>query len=117
EFFSNPGRGINVTQSFPESMDFKGHNEPVRIECDIYDLVVEGRIPDEIDGVWYRSVPDPQYPPMLGDDIFISGDGMVSSFRFENGHVDFSMRYVMTERLKNDRAARRSLHGVYRNPF
>lgn len=29
---------------------------------------------------------------MLGNDTFLSGDGMVSVFRFENGHVDFRMR-------------------------
>ncbi|MDC0598342.1 carotenoid oxygenase family protein [Gammaproteobacteria bacterium] len=106
-----------MTTPFPQSMDFAGHNEPVRIECDIFDLVVEGEIPAEINGCWYRSIPDPQYPPLPGTDVFISGDGMVSVFNFENGHVDFKMKYVMTERLKNDRAARRSLYGVYRNPF
>ena len=98
-------------------MDFAGHNEPMRIECDIYDLVVEGEIPKEIHGVWYRSVPDPQYPPLPGDDVFISGDGMVNAMFFEDGHVDYKLRYVMTERLKNDRTARRSLYGKYRNPL
>src|SRR3984957_7398298 len=102
---------------FPNTMDFAGWNAPSRIECDIYDLVTEGKVPEEINGSWYRSIPDPQYSPMLGDDTFLSGDGMVSLFRFENGHVDFKMRYVKTERWKAERAARRSLYGKYRNPF
>ncbi len=106
-----------MTQPFPATMDFAGHNAPARIECDIYDLVVEGAIPAEIQGTWFRSTPDPQYPPMLGDDTFLSGDGMVSAFRFADGHVDYGMRYVQTERWKNERAARRSLHGLYRNPY
>ncbi|HKJ74219.1 MAG TPA: carotenoid oxygenase family protein [Alphaproteobacteria bacterium] len=106
-----------MTTSFPKSFDFAGFNEPVRMECDIYDLVIEGNLPDEIDGSFYRLTPDPQYPPRLGDDTFLSGDGMISLFRFENGHVDMKMRYVMTERLKDDRAARKSLHGAYRNPL
>lgn len=107
-----------MTHPFPHSMDFAGHNEPMRVECDIYDLeVIEGQIPAEIRGTWFRSVPDPQYPPAPGDDVFISGDGMVNALSFENGHADFRMRYVMTERLKNDRAARRSLYGKYRNPL
>jgi carotenoid cleavage dioxygenase len=106
-----------MTGPFPNTPDFVGYNEPMRMECDIYDLVVEGTIPEEIRGAWYRSVPDPQYPPMLGYDVFISGDGMVSGFYFANGHVDFKMRYVMTQRLLDDRAARRSLHGRYRNPY
>ena len=106
-----------MTTAFPASPDFSGHNAPARIECDIYDLVVEGTVPAELNGSWYRSVPDPQYPPRMGDDTYLSGDGMVRLFRFENGHVDFKMRYVQTERWKNERAARRSLYGLYRNPY
>jgi len=106
-----------MAKPFPNTMDFGGWNAPSRIECDIYDLVVEGKLPEEINGNWYRSIPDPQYSPMLGDDTYLSGDGMVSLFRFENGHVDFKMRYVKTERWKNERAARRSLYGLYRNPY
>jgi carotenoid cleavage dioxygenase-like enzyme len=106
-----------MTTPFPATPDFSGHNAPVRIECDLFDLEVIGTIPDEIHGTWFRSVPDPQFPPMLGDDTYLSGDGMVSAFRFEKGHVDYSIRYVQTERWKNERAARRSLHGLYRNPY
>ena len=106
-----------MTKAFPQTMDFAGYNAPSRLECDVWDLVVEGEIPEEIEGTWYRSIPDPPYPPLLGDDTFISGDGMVSSFRFENGHVDFKMRYVQTDRYKAQKAARRGLYGKYRNPY
>jgi carotenoid cleavage dioxygenase-like enzyme len=106
-----------MTTPFPATQDFSGHNAPSRVECDIFDLVVEGTLPAEFNGNWYRSIPDPQYPPRLGDDTYLSGDGMVSLFHFENGHVDFKMRYVQTERWKSERAARRSLHGLYRNPY
>lgn len=106
-----------MTRPFPTTVDFSGYNAPSRIEADIYDLVVDGEIPAEIHGRWYRATPDPQYPPLHGDDTYLSGDGMVSMFAFEDGHVDFKSRYVMTERLKNDRNARRSLYGRYRNPY
>src|ERR1041384_8662777 len=90
---------------------------PIWIEADIYDLIVEGEIPREIEGRWYRATPDHQYPPSYAEDTYISGDGMISMFRIEDGHVDYKSRYVMTERLKNDRKARRSLYGRYRNPY
>jgi carotenoid cleavage dioxygenase len=106
-----------MTRPFPQTMDFSGYNAPSRIEADIYDLVIEGEIPAEINGRWYRATPDPQYPPHYEEDTYLSGDGMVSMFAFEDGHVDFKSRYVMTERLKNDRKARRSLYGRYRNPY
>ncbi len=106
-----------MTTAFPQTMDFTGHNMPSRVECDVYDLVVSGTIPAEIGGTWFRMTADPQYPPMLGHDTYLSGDGMISAFRFENGHVDLKQRYVQTERLRSERAARRSLYGLYRNPF
>jgi len=106
-----------MTISFPDSMDFSGFNAPSRVECDVYDLVIEGQVPAEINGAWYQTVPDPQYPPMLGQDTYLSGDGMLRMLRFENGHVDLKQRYIQTERFKNERRARRSLYGLYRNPY
>jgi carotenoid cleavage dioxygenase-like enzyme len=106
-----------MTQPFPQDMDFGGYNAPSRVECEVYDLVVEGRLPEEIAGTWYQSVPDPQYPPMLGTDTFISGDGMVRMLSFAHGHVDLRQRYIRSERWQNERRARRSLYGRYRNPY
>jgi carotenoid cleavage dioxygenase-like enzyme len=105
-----------MTTEFPNSFDFAGYNAPSRVECEIHDLVVEGELPSEIAGSWYRSIPDPQYPPLLGHDTYLSGDGMVSVFEIKNGRVDFKQRYVQTDRLKAERKARRSLFGLYRNP-
>ena len=102
---------------FPNSMDFTGFNAPSRIECEVYDLVVEGQLPADLNGSWYQTVPDPQFPPMLGHDTYLSGDGMMRMFRFENGHVDLKQRYIQTERFKNERRARRGLYGLYRNPY
>jgi carotenoid cleavage dioxygenase len=98
-------------------MDFSGYNAPSRIECDVYDLVVEGKVPEEINGTWYQTVPDPEYPPLLGNDTYLSGDCMMRMLRFENGHVDLKQRYVQSQRLQEERRARRSLYGLYRNPY
>lgn len=106
-----------MTAAFPSTPGFTGYNAPVRIEADIHDLVVEGELPRSIKGSWYRMTPDPQYPPLLGDDFYISGDGMISRFRFEDGHVDFRSRYVRTERFLAERKARRALFGAYRNRY
>ena len=102
---------------FPKTMAFAGYNAPSRVEADIFDLEIEGELPAGLKGVWYRMTPDPQFAPRLGDDFFISGDGMISAFRFEDGHVDYKSRYVRTERFLAERAARRALYGAYRNRF
>lgn len=106
-----------MTAPFPSTATFTGFNEPCRIEADVFDLEVEGELPSELDGTFYRCGPDPGYPPRLGDDININGDGMVMMFRFAGGHVDLKSRYVRTEKLDRERAARRALFGAYRNPF
>ncbi|MDQ0456767.1 carotenoid oxygenase family protein [Rhizobium paknamense] len=107
-----------MTTPFPRIPEFTGAlYTPARFEGEVFDLEVEGKVPEEIDGTFFQVAPDPQYPPMLGTDMFFNGDGAISAFRFKKGHVDFQRRYVMTERLKAQRAARASLHGVYRNPY
>jgi carotenoid cleavage dioxygenase len=88
--------------------------QPMRFEADVFECEVEGEIPPELDGAYYRTGADRQYPS-LEEDIILNGDGLASMFRFENGHVSFRSRYVQTERLKREREARRRLYGHYRN--
>ncbi len=104
--------------TFPKTPAFSGFNTPVRTEVDLFDLeVTEGAIPADLRGTFYRCGPDPQFPPKLGDDIYLNGDGQVTMFRFADGHVDLRTRYVRTEKFVAERAARRALFGAYRNPF
>jgi carotenoid cleavage dioxygenase len=103
--------------AFPESIHFIGTNTPRRVEMSVRNLEVEGEIPAEIDGAFFRAVPDNAHAPMFEDDIALNADGMISRFHFVNGAVDFDIRYVETERYKAEREARRALFGRYRNPF
>jgi carotenoid cleavage dioxygenase-like enzyme len=103
--------------SFPDTIHFTGLNTPVRIEWSAHDLDVIGDIPREIDGAFFRAVPDPAYPPKFKDEIVLSGDGMISKFGIRDGRVNFAIRYVETARYKAEKAAGRSLFGKYRNPF
>lgn len=102
---------------FPDSITFNKFFKPVRIEADVFDLEVEGTIPAVLQGAFYRLGADAQYPPHLGSDIYLNGDGMMTMVRLENGHADLRTRFIRTERFKAERAARRSLYGRYRNPY
>jgi len=90
-----------------------------RAEMELIDCEVEGALPADLDGAFYRVGPDAQYPkqPKYVHDIGFDGEGHASMFRFKDGHVDFRSRWVRTQRWKAQRAARRSLFGMYRNPF
>lgn len=103
--------------NFPETIHFTGLNAPVRLEWSAHDLDVVGEIPREIDGAFFRAVPDPAYPPKFEDEIVLSGDGMISKFAIRDGKVNFAIRYVETARYKAEKAAGRAVFGKYRNPF
>lgn len=102
---------------FPDTPTFQGINAPSRIEVDLHDLEVEGEIPVELNGAFYRIAPDHQFPPRFPDEVPFNADGTISMFRFEQGRVHLKHRYVQTERFKAERAAGRALYGKYRNPF
>jgi carotenoid cleavage dioxygenase-like enzyme len=100
---------------FPDSPMFAGVNAPSRIEADVTDLEVEGELPPELDGAFYRVAADHQFPPRFANDVPFNGDGMVSMFRIQDGRVHLKSRYVHTDRFKAERAAGRTLFGRYRN--
>lgn len=103
--------------AFPQTIHFIGSNVPRRMEVAIRDLDVEGTIPAEIDGAFFRAVPDNAHAPLFEDDIALNADGMISRFDLRGGAVDFDIRYVHTDRYMAERDARRALFGRYRNPF
>ena len=102
---------------FPGEGFFSGWGEPMRTESDLRDLeVIQGQVPEDLNGVLYRCGPETQYPPMVGGpELYFNGEGMVHMFRFSGGHVDYRNRYVRNERFLAQAAARRSLFGRYRN--
>jgi carotenoid cleavage dioxygenase-like enzyme len=95
---------------------FRGPFAPVRAEMDIADCEVEGKLPADLAGTFYRVGPDFQYPPKLPN-IPFDGEGHVGMFRFANGQVHYKSRYIRTQRFKAQAAAHESLFGTYRNPY
>ncbi len=105
-------------RGFPDLPEFTGLNTPIGEEYDLETLPVEGRIPHEIAGTFFRAIPDPAFPPYVADGAaVIAGDGMVSALRFAAGKVSFAIRYVKTERHAAELQAGHALFGKYRNPF
>ena len=102
---------------FPNSPSYTGAFAPVRVEADVGDLEIEGDVPADLDGAFYRVQPDPKFPPLLGDDIAFNGDGMISMFRFRNGRVDFKQRWCHTDKWELEEKAGKALFGAYRNPL
>lgn len=102
---------------FPQNGFFTGPEAPCRFEAEVFNCTVRGAIPKEIDGTYYRVMPDAIWGPLYADDVFINGDGCINALRLHNGHADFKSRYVRTEKFCIERAARQSVYGKYRNRY
>ncbi|MQP68485.1 lignostilbene alpha-beta-dioxygenase [Niveispirillum sp. SYP-B3756] len=103
---------------FPNTPSFTGFFAPSGVEADVNHLpVLDGAVPADLDGSFYRVAPDPQFPPLAGDDIWFNGDGMVTRFRFKDGNVALQQRWVRTDKFTLERQAGRALFGAYRNPL
>jgi carotenoid cleavage dioxygenase-like enzyme len=89
--------------------------ELFRVEMDVTDCEVEGKIPADLNGAFYRTGPDAQYPLAKGN-IPFDGEGHVSMFRIKDGHVSFKSRFVRNERYVAQEKAGRILMPMYRNP-
>ena len=107
-------------------VDFRGHplfkaggfSAPTRFDADISECEVEGNIPADLKGTFYRMACDFQYRPPENEWLTgFNGDGHVSAITFKDGRARFKSRYVLTPRLLVEREARRRLFGVYRNPY
>jgi carotenoid cleavage dioxygenase-like enzyme len=95
-------------QPWPETEFLKGYYEPLTTECTAPDLVIEGEIPKELTGTFYRNGPNPQVPPK-NDYHFFTGDGMVHAFTFDNGKVSHMNRWARTARFKIEQSTGESL--------
>lgn len=102
---------------FPDTPTFTGYNTPTLKEIHASNLEVVGDIPADLRGAYYRCGPDPRFPPLLGDDIYVNGDGMIGQFRIRDGRASYRCRYVRTEKFVTEERAGRALFGAYRNPF
>jgi carotenoid cleavage dioxygenase len=81
-----------------------GPYAPVYDEVVATDLPVIGQIPPDLEGVYARTGPNPQYEP-VGRYHWFDGDGMVHAIEFANGKATYRNRWVSTRALTRERDA------------
>jgi carotenoid cleavage dioxygenase-like enzyme len=106
-----------MAKAFFDHPYLSGHHQPVRFEADAPDLIVEGEIPRDLAGVFYRNGPEPLYPTREGEYHWFDGDGMIYVFHFEDGKVSMRNRWARTEKFLMERAAGKRLFGMFGNPM
>lgn len=93
---------------WPDHFFLKDDFAPVHEEITAEKLTVVGKIPAELDGMFLRNGPNPQFPP-LGNYHWFDGDGMVHGVRFQEGRASYRNRYVRTAGWKKEHAAGKAL--------
>lgn len=106
-----------MTKSFFDHPYLSGHHQPVRFESTAPDLIIEGEIPADLAGVFYRNGPEPLYPTREGDYHWFDGDGMIYAFHIADGRASMLNRWAKTEKFKLERAAGKRLFGMFGNPM
>jgi len=85
---------------------------PVADESVLEDLPVEGKIPEDLNGVYLRNGPNPMFEPK-GSYHYFDGDGMVHAAQFRNGKVTYRNKYVRTaDWLKNKESGEENFWSV-----
>ncbi|WP_306360351.1 carotenoid oxygenase family protein [Nocardia sp. CC227C] len=83
----------------------EGPYAPTAEEVTATDLpVLAGELPADLDGVYVRNGPNPQFAP-LGRYHWFDGDGMLHAVHFDGGKATYRNRYVRTREFEAERAA------------
>src|SRR5215212_4790103 len=93
----------------------QGNFSPVREEITADNLTVIGKLPPEMDGMFVRNGPNPQFPPIKNYHVF-EGDGMLHGVHIREGRASYRNRYIRTPYWKAENAAGRALYGSFLDP-
>lgn len=88
---------------------------PVQTEVTVDALPILGELPAELNGMFVRNGPNPQFPP-LGRYHWFDGDGMLHGVHIQDGKASYRNRYIQTQGFEQERQAGRSLFGGLLEP-
>lgn len=97
-----------MTQPYPDHPQLRGNYAPLRMECDMQDVIITGEMPRDLNISYYRNGPDPQFTPR-GPYHWFGGDGMLHMFNIADGQVSYRNRWVQTTKWQMEREAGEAL--------
>jgi carotenoid cleavage dioxygenase-like enzyme len=81
-----------------------GEFAPTHEELTLADLEVVGEIPEDLNGVYVRNGPNPQFEPK-GRYHWFDGDGMVHAVHISDGRAVYRNRWIRTDGFRREREA------------
>ena len=104
-----------MAKMFPQHPNLVGGFAPIQMECDAPNLVIEGEVPRDLNGTFFRNGPNPQFAPR-GQHHWFAGDGMVHAFTVNDGRVSYRNRWARTVKWKAEQKAGEALFAAF-NPM
>ncbi|MFG0333112.1 MAG: carotenoid oxygenase family protein [Maioricimonas sp. JB049] len=101
--------------AWPENFFLSENFAPVHEEITSQALPIRGKLPADLNGMFLRNGPNPQFPP-VGNYHWFDGDGMIHCIRFAEGRASYLNRYVRTTGWKKERAAGKALWRGFADP-
>ncbi len=86
----------------------EGNYAPIYEEITADGLEVVGALPGELNGMFVRNGPNPQFPPK-GRYHWFDGDGMLHGVRLRDGRASYRNRYVRTPGWREENKAGKAL--------
>jgi len=108
--------GLRPGTDRPANPFLQGNYAPVQEEITADNLPVLGTLPAEMDGMFVRNGPNPQFPPIKYYHWF-EGDGMLHGVRIQGGRASYRNRYIRTAGWKEEREAGKAVHGSFLDPL
>ena len=85
-----------MAKPYPKEDHLIGNFAQLRMENNVGDLIIEGNVPEGINGTYYRNGPDTKFPPRGGKSNWFGGDGMVHAFHINEGKISYINRWMRT---------------------
>lgn len=115
--------GLWITKKFPmwyrssqihkqnrENLYLQGNYAPLREENDFNNLLITGKFPENLHGVYMRNGPNPAFEP-ISYTYPIDGDGMLHAVYLKNNNANYRNRYVKTKGLLAEQRVGRAIYG------
>ncbi len=89
-----------------------GNLAPIDTEYDLEDLPAQGRVPPDLNGVFLRIGPNPEFAPFEPYHFF-EGNGMLHAFYINQQKVSYKNRWVRIPRFNTEHRAQKPFFGVF----
>jgi carotenoid cleavage dioxygenase len=92
-----------------------GNFAPIQTELIVNELQVLGELPPELNGMFVRNGPNPQFPP-IGRYHWFDGDGMLHGIHIQDGKASYRNRYIRTQGFEQEQQEGKAAFGGLLEP-